>query len=471
MTVHGFADLHAHPVAHASFNSAVLQGAPWDPPGHCNHSILSPISYSVLGTDHNKNPTHHTKIHQQMFADQYDRLYDAGLRLMVCSFTNNVLLAEIFASPEAYDHKNVLAQLCALRELVQCVPRLAVVGNAKQARSAIANGKIACIISLELDRLFGEPVHHAEDLSHSHELISRQLDYYSSLGARIFHLAHVVDSPICGCAVYEDLFNIASAYLKYKFMCDCGQEDYYFKLQCASKEDGYLFKPKNTTLLSTLALGPDFPQTTSYAYGEYGMRNAVGLTAAGVPVIEQLRQKGLLVDGQHMSQKAVDEALDLNTPLFFSHDTVRFVSQSEEQYRETENSRTDEQLQRLPSKIIGLGTGTEKDTLCKFFDQAEDLIHRGYTVAFGTDFNGLGGQPKGLDYIPAVGPSVVKGTPYFLRDGLSHYGMLADVVYYLKEHRPLIYCNMMQSTEAFLQHWESYAPNAPDFDLHTVRTT
>ncbi len=178
-----------------------------------------------------------------------------------------------------------------------------------------------------------------------------------------------------------------------------------------------------------------------------GHRNALGLTPFGVIALKEMMKRGMIVDIDHMSQKAADSTLTIaesfGYPVVSGHTGIRGQGGAD-----AENSRTPRQIQRLGvlHGMLGLGSdGVHSTQWARSYQQV--MIDMGYmnpdtttgnyqngAVSFGTDLNGLvkGPMPGGGNRVAydASFPMSTSGTKTwnYNTEGVAHYGMLADCV-------------------------------------------
>jgi len=210
-------------------------------------------------------------------------------------------------------------------------------------------------------------------------------------------------------------------------------------------------------------LGGDLP-----AYPDGPLCNPNGLTDLGRYAINQMADRGLIVETDHLSVKARDEALDIlerrrYPGLISSHGWGDGVSQ--------------ERLQDLGG-VVAPYAETSTDYV-EAWRQARSTRAEGalFGIGYGTDTNGLGRQagvregnaanPVQYPYRTFDGGTVVErnvsGSRVWdvNRDGAAHYGMFPDWVEDLRVIAgPQIVSDMANGAEAYLQMWAKAERNA-----------
>jgi hypothetical protein len=269
---------------------------------------------------------------------------------------------------------------------------------------------------------------------------------------------HVVNNRFGGTAVYTPAFNYAN-------LRDTGS---FWAIECSARGDdisfNYLPQPDAIVAIAgALKLGldptrfppqsPSCPQPGRTDQGT-GHRNSLGLTNLGIFAVKEMMKRGMLVDIDHMSDKAVEQTLamaegvnpGIGYPVVSGHAGIRGMGG-----QTAENGRTKTQLMRIArlGGMFGLGSdGAHAWEWSRFYQftmhsmgyMADDPARRAYrngAVAFGTDLNGLvkgpppGGTANRVAYDASFPPSTTGGSGRvwdYNREGVVHYGMLADFV-------------------------------------------
>lgn len=366
--VWGFADLHAHPGAHLAFGAengrwGILFGQPgkdlpsaaasWstdlaacpadvhvagpdlDPARHATRAAVITGLGQVGKHPHGANgestyqawPHAMSTLHQQMHVTMLRRAYDGGLRLLFASVTDNQTLSMVWHvgfnvfgnNPQAdptFDRTRVFEQLQWLREYAQAnADWMEIADSPARAREIIGAGKLAVVLSLEMDQL------RATDVLE-----------FQKLGVRHVIPIHLVDNSFGGAAVYQDLFNTSNRFLTGGFFQVEASSTTLFRLGWPAELAGGEWLGKVATHLipraDFCALGyepcADLPLGTAVGF-EWGHRNARGL---GPPeFLKSLMRAGMMVDVAHMSEKSTEDALalgeELHYPLMNSHTALR----------------------------------------------------------------------------------------------------------------------------------------------------
>ncbi len=549
MTLFGYADLHCHPMAHLGFGGAGLAvGARrlfWGVPdveaatGACPvaaalpccdaaHGVLeSPnLIPSITDGQHGRGaprfekwPTHETTLHQQMYVDWIKRAHRSGLRLMCALAVHNRLLASLFGYPRTHD----LRDSTAIRAQTDAMKRFAgrhsswmeVVTSPAQARAAIAKGKLAVVLGVEVDSL-GD---WRSQANCSDAQVDRLVDELHAMGIRALTPIHLADNAFGGCAFGDDMFNLLNHFLG----DGRGHHRFFEIIPKPTDTNGVQFLlgtdpevlriAKMSLYLHMIRSRPrtgvamDYPSYRSIRTD--GHRNRAGLTARGERLIARMMRRGMLIDVDHMSDASRDRVLDLvegrEYPVYSSHTSAREMAIPRPPGSRSmkgvanEGSLTRRTLERirdlggilapisnqgptiahdpqLPVTPRRLGRDTSL-SWTHVYRYCVDIM-KGGAVAIGTDFNGLNGQPgprrrKGRWVGPAV--AVDYGThtqvqldevlrKYRLRDrsfdyndmGLAHYGLIPD---FLRDVANLLKAEELlepffRSAERFVTMWE-----------------
>ena len=366
--VWGFADLHAHPVSHEAFQpNPILWGDPelgtWGDPNvleeplacpvethierttkpftRTAHSIILPLLESQRNTSHapiasgDPNapvegwPEARDVVHQSMSISSMYRAYAGGLRLLFASVTDSQVLASLLGGPQfadafvpqpGFDLESARRQLKAIVQMAdENSGWMEIAECPDEARRIIKSGKLAVVLSVELDQLTAAEIG---------SLIEKD-------NLPVAHVVpvHLVDNANGGTSANNDIFNAATSLLSSVYQNDPLQ---YIQVEQTDRHEVRLAWPLRLTpsppaplfyLFDTIEL----PWYRSLAYEDLcscdrdapplvrmtGHANARGLTPVGRSEIASLMSRGLLVDVSHMGYKSTNDALDLATPLHY----------------------------------------------------------------------------------------------------------------------------------------------------------
>lgn len=262
MSVSGIADLHCHPLANLAFGGRFLWGKPGPSDAEPNLTIdqaLSPcdpihnpdgtlnfnpkLSVGSVGDElgkiigsyletsvehvqgnlfqhsHNGNPAfdgwpkYSSVIHQQMHVAWIERAHNLGkLNLIVAAVVNSEGIANLIGDParsDTFDDAgSTRAQLDAIKDLVRHTSFMEIAYTPQDARQIINKGKVAVILSVEVDTIndfWYEP---------TDDEIRTFLDNLYSYGVRHVIPIHLEDNVFGGTAIYDDRFNIMNRILR-----------------------------------------------------------------------------------------------------------------------------------------------------------------------------------------------------------------------------------------------------------------
>lgn len=532
-SLHGFADLHAHPMVNLGFGGKLVHGGVdvgslLTVDADCNHNLRAKSIGQALSRNNGTHggfdlinnpcgddfrrafqwvfetmketpamggqgvgypsfkewPKWNDITHQKMWVDWIRRAYDGGQRVMVALAVHNSTLAAIASGPgdgPLYDKESADLQIAEMKKFVarhEDFMEIAYSGN--DMRRIVAANKLAIVLGVEIDHIgnFNKfPVKTVPEFA-----VKGEIQRLFNSGVRYVFPVHVLDNEFGHTAAYEDLFN-------YSDKRESGQ---WWNLVCAKREDelNYDFSPligddiapiiKNfisaqAAIKISLDLSP--PRTPKC---EYGQRNGnVGLTPMGRFAIKEMMKLGMLIDIDHMSQVTANETISMaeqvfnKYPLVSGHNNLRSMwppdkARSDEPLRRpisgNENARTEDQLIRIGKLggMFGLGSDSaEADDWAERYVAASMLVGKG-SVAIGSDLNGLVKGPR-----PASSAKIY--TSYFTmsktgdktwdfrRDGVAHYGMLADFFRHVAENQKYgvyVQSHIMNNAEYFARMWE-----------------
>lgn len=444
----GFADLHAHPMAHLGFGGTLFFGQPdgpmasalsrdgdaaahgegglgFCPLGGCVGNTF--VSAFEDGTGHLNGgypffdgwPRFTSRIHQQMYVDWVRRAYQGGQRLMVALAVHNEQLASEFGNRPPFDDMTVYTrQVQAMRAFVERHRDFMEVAlSPADARRIIQANKLAVVLGIEAD-FFGNCKREADC---SDGQVTAELQRVRDLGVRYVFPVHVANNAFGGAAVYNERFNLFNRFAR-------GD---YLQVEDASRSGTeYRFGADADPVLSWYAAHlPVVANCGYYCPPDYsripgGHANVLGLTSRGRHLISELMRLGMLIDVDHLSQRATDELLALARerrpgtgpyPLSSGHTGFRDLAwrgaeTASNSKRPSETLKRRDQVAALASLGGMVAPITEQGDIRPFGSAGPGDCARssrswasayayaveasgGRAVGLGSDFNGLAGQP------------------------------------------------------------------------------
>ena len=520
MAVLGFADLHNHQFAHLGFGGVeffgeplgpVDQALPWCDTAHglggAGDVIGEFMKWSTYGFKLNFGhkvggypefdgwPRWDSYTHQTVHVDWLERAWQGGMRLMVMLAVNNEWMCELPgfklapgrtpADMEAVDLQ-LDAAVALEAQLDQQAGRAGqgwyrIVRSAQEAASVIEAGKLAVILGIEVDYLFGSYLNRGL----TPDQVKAAVQQYYDKGVRYVFPVHFADNAFGGTGLQNSMQWADSAI---DISTPLGDLQTPYVLQT---EDG---------------------RQLGYEY-DGGKKNKRGLTALGQVLLHELIAHGMLFDVDHMSYNTRSAALDIaeaaSYPVISGHSGFLDVLSGAKRH---EGQQTGAEVDRLRgtggmvAPIIAQGNleqvntwkrpdgtsiphvcGSTINTYVQAYLYAVERMNGG-PVGIGTDFNGFAGVPG-----PIAGPDACPGNkapnspppaqlsyPFTAAvtgaqmqrsqigqktfeiniDGLAHVGMLPDFIAHLTamgvrddELQPLLH-----SADSFVQTWRRTSP-------------
>lgn len=374
-------------------------------------------------------PTWNTTTHQQAYHAWLERAWRGGLRLTVMLAVTNEALCKTnkrLRGTVCEDGMAAIdAQLAEARRLEAFIDDAAggpgqgwfrIVTSPDEARGVIEQGKLAVVLGIEMDNLFNCKFEEADPASGkcTAESVRAFVDEYWAQGVRHIFPVHNFDNAFGSPATWQDAIHAGNRGVEGRWWDaeDCPGTAYGFKLN-----DGF-----GTSLFNLIMslFGFDIAEVPPPHAGDASC-NARGLTPLGRVLIDQLMARGMVIDIDHMSNRAIDEMLTIaesvepGYPVVASH--VQFFALNQESIRH-ERMRTRVQLERIRD-VGGMVAAMLKDdvqdtdnigrkfnvpygstvaddcrhstkTWAQMYQYAVDVM--GGPVAFGSDFNGVAGH-------------------------------------------------------------------------------
>jgi microsomal dipeptidase-like Zn-dependent dipeptidase len=462
--------------------------------------------------------------HQQAYYKWLERAWRGGLRLTVMLAVQNEAMCRLSNHRRDVDCADSMAgidlQLAEARRFETFIDGQAggaglgwfrIVGTPAEARRAIRAGKLAVVLGIEVDNLFGCK----KDGTCTTQSVTDGLARYRAMGVRHIFPIHNFDNAFGGTATWQDAINVGNA---------AGEQAWWETENCAPEGYGFWLDTVGETALAALATllkGVVFPgPPPAYPSGLGGGQascNSRGLTPLGQTLVSALMQNRMIIDIDHMSRRSVADTFALAAPQ--AYPLVASHVQAFDLHQATfsgnagrhERMRTGAQLASLRAGGGLMGAMLKDDVqdtdlkgqrwTVPYGPIADDCRHSsksfaqayqyavdqmGGAVPFGSDFNGIAGHlgPRfgsdacggavaerqaqvvagdRLDYpfsLPGFGTfdRQVTGqkTFDFNVDGLAHVGLLPDLVADLTRlGLPAPYLDSIyRSAEAYVELWE-----------------
>ena len=497
--VFGFVDDHLHITANMRGGGLVISGEPFDRFGiaaalgqdakvHGANGALD-VTGNLLrngnpvGTHDTHGwptftgwPTFDTQTHQQTYYVWLQRAWEAGERLVVAQTVDDQALCQVEPRKRGRscdETASIVAQIHTLRQMQDYIDAQSggpgrgwfrLVYSPAQARRAISQGKLAVIIGIESSDLFGCSELRGRPQCTRADIV-RGIQHYKRLGVRGMFVAHWFNNALSGAALEEGDKGIFINLLN-RF-----QTGSYFKTAaCPGQDRGVPVVSLPTSVL--VALSKFFPATKKIAaqgmptYPSGLQCNPRGLTALGRFAIEQMIKAHMLIEVDHLSQKARDTVLSIaakaHYPLISSHNgTGGEWSPAEllELYKLGGFAAvTPTEAPELATKIL---------TIAKYRDRS-----RYFGVGIGTDTGGLSSLPgpradavqdplrypfKSYDGKVTFAREVTGTRTFDLNtDGVAQYGLMADLLADMQQQpggRQAL-ALLFRSAEAYLETWQ-----------------
>jgi microsomal dipeptidase-like Zn-dependent dipeptidase len=378
---------------------------------------------------------------QQVYVDWLKRAHDGGLKLMVMHAVNSEMLCRLVDRIAAFgcdDMSAVDRQIHAAKALEAFVDaqsggpgkgwyRIAYSGE--QARQIINSGKLAVVLGIEVDSLFGCKKHSAC----TPDYVDRELQRYYDMGVRHVFPIHLTDNAFGGMALYNDLFDFGNKLVTGDWWdvtnCAAGSGiNFHLDEVDKIRQPGF-FDIKNQILRVLLGhitgLPPEPPAGSNC--------NSLGLTPLGEHLIRAMIAKRMIIDVDHSSARSLDRMLALAEQAHYpgiasGHtgliETGTTTHVDGDEYKRHEGNKTDAQLERIRalggvvavilhqgkrseikqyhrpdgSTPVPFFCGNSSESWAQVYLAAAQRL-RGGAVAIGSDFNGLAGEPA-----PRFGP-------------------------------------------------------------------
>ena len=330
-----------HWMAYQYFGGQFRCGQPWHPYGiaaalpDCSDKegpqgtaapLQNTLNYGNPGQAHSTenypgfpNQSKDNLTYEGMYYRWVERVYKAGLRLMVMGVNENRVLCELQANrTESCNEMDTMRRgFRAIRQLQDYVDAQAggpgkgffqVVTDPFEARKVINQGRMAVVLEIETSEPFD--CRGWEKVTCDKAQIDRQIDEMHRMGVRSSLLLNKFDNPMTGVR-----FDSGAA----SYLINAGNRQsagtFWSARTCKDGElqDNEIDQPneQGATLLDTAGAGLGVPSGTIPAYPPAPHCNTRGLTELGRHALKRMMERGWIVNPDHMSQAAVDDTLTL----------------------------------------------------------------------------------------------------------------------------------------------------------------
>lgn len=497
--VSGYIDAHVHWMAFEFIGGGIRCGKPWNRYGVTVATLDCPDHEAGGGageafiTGGDKAGQHDTTgwptfvdwpdnaslTHEAMYYAWVERAWRAGLRSMVNLLVDNRVLCEIYPfKRNPCDETNTLRlEVQAIREMERYIDAqyggpgrgfLSIVSEPFEARAVMNSGRMALILGIETSELFDCRLL-APEVDCTEQHVKDSLDEFTGYGVSQMEILNKYDSAFAGvtgdggttgAVVNNGNLQSAGTFWDMKTCPEEFNEHQHDKEQANAGQIDPGFRPVQDAIFGDVG-GAFLPAGALPVYGSAPHCNSIGLQPMGEFLVDQLMERGILIDPDHMSTRARQSLLDRVDAAGYNG-----VISS--------HSWSDDSVYERVTEMGGMRTpyaGNSSGFVGEWKKQLEWVDPR-YVFGFGygADTNGFGGQgqPRGADaenpvtypYTGFGGVVIDKQVSgervYDLNvDGVDHYGLYADWYQDLKLlGGDAILADMARGSEAYLQTWE-----------------
>lgn len=485
-------------------------------------------------------PRYNNVTSQQVYYDWLRRAYSGGLRLMVMLAVNNETLCKLGAHIAAYGCEDMPAvdrQIQAAHDLEAFVDAKSggpgqgwyrIVTTPLEARTAIANNKLAVVLGIEVDSLFDCKKHSTCTASDIHDNVQ---GYYNK-GVRHVFPVHLTDNGYGGTAIYDDTFAfntkiVSNDWWDYATSCPTGVDFHLGTIDTLNDIGGIpiigdwfnQFLGGFTNLAGSIP--PRAPAGSNC--------NSRTLSPAGQTLVHELIDHHMIIDVDHMDAPTFNSTMNIAETEHYpgiAAGHTGIVPTGNSGSGRHEGNKTLAQLERIRdiggvvsihlnqgdrTKVkeyrrgvtapVAFDCGNSDQSWAQVYLYAVDHMNGG-AVGIGSDFNGLSGEPAprfngnghndacGNDYDPGYTPTGGVSypiTPFALPgsigkmsigtrtfdyddDGLANIGLYPDFIADLRSQgmSNADLTPLFRSAEAYIEMWEKTEDEtAPDVSCDT----
>ena len=406
--------------------------------------------------------------HEGSYWRWMERAWMSGMRLMVMPVNDNRVLCVLYArSTHPCDEMaTVTRALDDMRALQRYVDAqmggpgkgfFQIVTDPFEARRVINQGRMAVVLEIEISELF-DCQGYEQNSNCTRADVDRNLASVYSRGVRSMLLLNKFDNPLTGVRFDSGPIGV---------LINAGNREsagsYWSAQTCTGPlhdneiETG---SPQANALASQVTSTLGLPGGTAPAYPPAPHCNTRGLTELGSYLVNRMIDHGMIVNPDHMSQKAVDQTLTIAESRRYSGVI------SPHGWMDPGNWPRVWKLGGIVRYAAGDATNYVKDW--KQYRPVSSPYLLGSPM--GTDIAGLFAQPG-----PSSDAAKVMSYPFrsvagdvtftqqhtgsrtfdYRTEGIAHYGLYADWLRDVQLHAPpQLITDFMQSAEAYLQMWE-----------------
>ncbi len=497
--IRGVVDAHTHITSYEFVGGKFVHGAPFHrfgiehAMGDCEHIhgpngkldlIGNLFSHDDPSAQHDTQgwpkfrdwPNYNDESHTDYYYRWIERAYLGGVRIMVSHLVESEQLCktQIETNPASWVNGNSCDTMESFRlqakrhyELQNYIDAqaggpgkgfLRIVTSPTQAREVIADGKLAVIMGGEASDVLNCGLNDQCD----QDTVDRNLDELYNLGVRSLYPVHKFDNRFAGSRVEDGILN-AAQYRSGGYLFKTGECDE--QTQGNPMSPGFPMTsdiPILGSLINLITSAPDYDTSIEHC-------NDLGLSELGTYLVNQMIDRGMLIELDHTSAKSASDIMDILEARSYSG-----VVSSHSWMSKSKDGGVHKNTERLLNAggfvaPFNHNAYRMKNDIGQYIDTIQKS---GFLVGvgIGTDMTGLANQapPRSdVDQNPLEYPFTselglvfdvqVSGLKEFNYNevGMAHYGMVADHIQEIRERSGNVaYEALMNSAEAYLQMWQ-----------------
>ncbi len=497
--IRGVVDAHTHITSYEFVGGKFVHGAPFHrfgiehAMGSCEHIhgpngkldlIGNLFSHNDPSAQHDTQgwpkfrdwPHYKDESHTDYYYRWIERAYLGGVRIMVSHLVESEQLCktQTETNPASWVNSNSCDTMESFRlqakrhyELQDYIDAqaggpgkgfLRIVTSPNQAREVIADGKLAVIMGGEASDVLNCGLNDKCDK----ETVDQHLDELYDLGVRSLYPVHKFDNRFAGSRVEDGILN-AGQYRSGGYLFNTHECDQQTQGNAMSPGFPLTSKiPIISGLMNWITGAPDYDTTIEHC-------NELGLSELGVYLVNQMIDRGMLIELDHTSAKSASDIMDILESRSYSgvvsshswmskakgggvhHNTERLLNvggfvapYNHNAYRMKSEIGQYIDIIKKSGFLLGVGIGTDMTGLASQAPPRDDVeqnpLEYPFTSEFGLVFEVQESGLKEFDYNEV---------------GMAHYGMVADHIQEIREHSgDVAYEALMNSAEAYLQMWQ-----------------